>query len=228
MRLSILFRQIICIGFCFLVFPSFIDAQIIGIKDFKERKARADSIANALKDGVLVIRLKSYRNNLEAMDKSLASRRLSKKERKRLQKTRDMMVNDRDRFNNELVQAFDTLYDFSKFRIMYDTASHLLLSGVENGYFLNNQLELDPKISLEKQQPFAILGEGSRNKEGVHGLVVYDAEGEIVAAPFPSFFDFRNHRRGLLSLFRGNAYIRKSGDILARKINSKFKAFHRN
>lgn len=228
MSLSILFRQVICIGFCFLVFPFFVDAQIIGIKDFKERKARGDSIANALKDGVLVIRLKSYRNNLEALDKSLSNRKLSKKDRKRIKKRKDIMISDRDRFNHELVQAFDTLYNFSKYRVMYDTASHLLLSGVGSGYFLNNQLELDPQISLEANQTFVILGEGTRNKEGVHGLVIYDAKGIAIPAPFPSFFDFRNHRRGLLSLFRGNAYIRKSGDVLVRNINLKLNRFHNN
>ena len=138
------------------------------------------------------------------------------------------MVRDRDRFNHELVTAFHESYDFSDFLVMYDTASHLLLSGVEGGYFLNENLAAAPDIRKAADRPFVILGEGTRNKEGIHGLVVYNAEGDVIQAPFPSFFDFRNHKRGLLSLFRGDAYVRKSGANLVRNITARFNRFYQD
>lgn len=216
------------LGLFLALATSGLEAQILPFKDNGMRRMVADSMIKELKEGVLVVRLKSYRNNLAAIDETLSKTDLSKRERKRWTKTRKLMVRDRDRFNKELVKGLHDQYDFSEFLVMYDTVMHQLLDGVDSGYFLNEDLEVDPMLALSGR-PFAIIGEASRKGpvgEGVDGLVIYSSEMAIARAPFPGFYEYKSAMKTFFSLFVGSTYIRKSGESLSKRINDQLHDYY--
>jgi len=118
----------------------------------KVEKRNADSLMNELKEGTLVIRLKSYEKRIAELESAQRNAKTSKHKKNQLKKRISTIKSDRDRFGKELTTAFHKLYDFSKFIVMYDTESEKLDQGVRKGYFLNKKSAIE-LFGCGKQRP---------------------------------------------------------------------------
>ncbi|HHS95897.1 MAG TPA: hypothetical protein ENJ45_04840, partial [Phaeodactylibacter sp.] len=110
----------LCCCFFLLGFYPYGTAQVIVTKS--QKQTAAEQILR-LKSGTLVIRLSSKYRNIRAIDKALENEQLKSSARKQLEKKRRQILEKQRKLNVEMVRAFAKNYDFSDYRIMYDTAT---------------------------------------------------------------------------------------------------------
>jgi hypothetical protein len=157
----------------------------------EERTERSIKAINDLKDGVLVVRLKTGSNKIQTLQRVANSPDISEKERLRLE---SMMLNEAENISKEntwLHNAFTEKYNFSEVLYFFDTSSVLLKNGVQSGYFLNEKLEVDPSVSLNNR-PFLVAFYGASSsayKSSQEGLVVLDEHFIELSEPFPHYTD---------------------------------------
>lgn len=180
-----------------------------------------------LKKGVLVIRLESKHNNIEKITESLNSGELEPRVKKQLQIQKTQLIEDRDKFNTDIMSAFARYYKFSDYVFMMDTSSVHLLDGVTEGIFLDNSGNIDPTISIIDKNPFIMrIGKlSSETTTGIEALIISDGELNDMQRPFPYYISL-NHRLKLKGLFSRTGSLRRSGEDIVKEIEKKFKAFH--
>lgn len=105
----------------------------------RRRISSAKHISN-LKDGVLLVRLKTSQPTIDAMRYMGMD-----KEAKRVE-----LIQKRQ--NKALVKAFRTYYSFSEVQFFYSNFSKKVKEGQLEGIFLNDSLELDSSISIPVKQ----------------------------------------------------------------------------
>ena len=169
-----------------LFFAPTMEAQII---KGKSNKLRAKQAIIALHEGALVVRLKTKRNKIEKLQESLASDQLSEKDRKRLTKELQSTIEENEKYNTELIAAFNNNYKFSAVYFMYDTSSVTLKIGGKSGFLLNKELKVDPQITITQDSFFVVYnGElDATNSPGIEALIVMDSRFEVLPSPFPYY-----------------------------------------
>ncbi len=154
------------------------------------RQIAADAL-QAIKEGVLIVRLASNSRKLEELDKLLANKDLNENRRQRLQEMKDQTVAETSEENRLVVEAFNTFYDFSDLLFMYDADVQRLKQGEQSGYFLDKNLQVDPNISLNgRSYIIAFYGNNlsSALKERKSVFVV-DTNNIDLPPPFPDSSD---------------------------------------
>ncbi len=137
----------------------------------------AQTYADALKNGGLVVRLTSNHRKMQAMRALLDTGALNDQNRLRLRNELELTEVETRRQNREIMTAFRLKYNLSQVYFTYDTASVYLAAGRRNGYFLNDSLLTDPSIQLQ-EGPFLSLRVGyadAANYSGAEGLILGDA-----------------------------------------------------
>jgi len=153
---------------------------------YESRAEQAAAAIKDLKDGVLVVRLRSDQRKIEALEGQLATPNLKEKYRQRLQKLLDDTRREKEVENKSLVAAFRKHFDFSEVLFMYDTATYLVKKGLQEGYFLNDSLQADPHLSLQGR-PFRLVRFGSKSgMKQRKSLIGMDLDFRDLPAPFPS------------------------------------------
>ena len=189
---------------------------------------RSISTIKKIKDGVLVIRLASKNNKVKELNRLIASPDISAKTKQNLEKNLHETVSEIKGFNTKVYYGFTEVYNFSEVLFMYDTATISLKKGIQQGYFLDKNLNVDPSISL-KNRSFALLRYGSTNPDQTSGLeafVVMDDQFKDLTKPFPYYVNLKSFGQKILSIFstRSMAQIK----IISRvsKLNKKFEKFY--
>lgn len=137
-----------------------------------------------MKEGVLLVRLPSFSNQLEVLEQSMKGKRRNR----RLQKRKEGLLADRKNFARHLMTAFRDTFSFSRVMFMYDTAMTQLLDGRTSGFLLDENLELDPQLALPKSKPVYTLRIGLTDYETSTrrmAMIVTDAENNDLQRPFP-------------------------------------------
>lgn len=154
------------------------------------REARGDSAIQAIKQGVLIVRLASGSKKIEELNKLAAAGGISEARQKRLQEMAQSTREETDRTNRLLVGEFARQFDFSKVLFLYDTAVQYLKDGVQSGIFLDTALQADPAIRLDGA-PYCIayFGREPNSPAGskVEGLLTLDRDFQPLESPFPYF-----------------------------------------
>ena len=176
------------------------------IYDTMGNKARAEMSKQAiydLKNGVLVVRLKSGGNKLKALERVANSPSVSKKDKEKFDEKIAAQKQDTRKENERLMVALKEKYSFSEVLYFADSAVHLLKEGVQSGYFLNENFEIDPAISLNgKTYLIAYYGAtNSATKMGEEGLVILDSNFKELVAPFPHYTGITTTRKTLGKFF---------------------------
>lgn len=158
--------------------------------------------AEYLKNGTLVLRLSTGSSKVKALEKLIASPNIGETDRLRYQmKLNDTQQEIQDR-NHWLVEAFRANYSFSKLLLMPDTASTALKNGVRQGIFLNDDLKIDPSITLQGDFLVAYYGQNSlpeyQHNEGIN---VLGPKLEPIHYPFPGFVGITGIRRTFNEIF---------------------------
>jgi hypothetical protein len=156
----------------------------------KDNRMKASEHIKDLEKGILIIRLSSKHNNIQALEKALLSNNLSAKDREQLDKKRNKIRDKQSKTNNEIRYSFDEHYKFSQFRFVYDTAMVKVLSGQSSGYFLNANMAIDSSISIDPNAPLYFLSLGQTDgteTQNLEGYVIYDYKNKTLPKPFPYF-----------------------------------------
>lgn len=156
-------------------------------------KAIAFEQIRSLKQGALIIRLKTRQNNIDAYRNA------------GLDDIADRIEKEQRTENLYMVRAFKNFYTFSEVYFMYIHGTDSFLNGAYSGLFLDSNLVIDPSLSFSdtnflflERGPVKskVMVDGRQMKEGFtydpnsaisDALVVKDRNGNQLFAPFPYY-----------------------------------------
>ena len=197
---------------------------IVSAQTVSTNRVIASQQIKALKDGALIVRLKTNERSIEAYRKS-GRKELAEK-----------LVEDNQKQNQKLADAFRGFFDFCKVYFIYAKSTNALLHGAPN-IFLNDTLAIDTSIKL-KEKYFLIAEYGlittNERTDEYHYKGVYHTEASSSAAstnvifisdtsltqlkePFPFYQQtyLENYNKSVDNLSRGlhRAYYRLDNSV---------------
>ncbi len=192
-----------------------------------ERRAIAAQAITDLKDGVLVLRLKSKKNKITKIEELMASPRVSENEKNKLRRELERTIDERNRDNLSLTFAFDKNYKFSDIYYIYDTASVSLKNGQRSGIFLNKNLELDASISIPEGKFFVIRTGTTDNSvtTGVEALVIMDQNFKDLTRPFPYYVRVNSIGRLFTRIFNHRNLVKKDSNDIVLKLEKNLRKY---
>jgi len=195
-------RFITRIGFFTILFLLFSTAELTA-----QKTQLRDSLIQDFRNGTLIIRLKSHENKLNSIQKILDQPDTGVNYQKRLTEKRDLIIANRDRYNQDLVTAFSKYYNFSEIQFMYDQDIKRFQAGELDKVFLGQDLQ-----PLAESKPiggsYYFFGEGITQMSGNsrEGLLVMDKNGDQLPSWFPSYFRAKSNGKSFFSMFGGDRY----------------------
>lgn len=171
------------------------EEQPVVTEELEERHSEAIDL---LHEGHLVVRLPSMASTIAEYKQFLESPDLPESQRESMSRTLLQAIEDRDRNNRLLVEAFENQYTFSKVWYVYDTASVALRDGYWNGIFLNKDLKPDSSIQFYPEGVFFTARiEQTKNNQGLYAIVLGNTLLEDFQAPFPYYAEHRGLAAGI-------------------------------
>ena len=212
--------------FITIISSASIKAQVIKSKD---NNLRAQQAIMDLKDGALVVRLKSKRNKIEKLQEAIASPNLPEKEKKRLQKDLDNTIQENEEYNSSIVSAFDQYFKFSPVYYIYDTSAVDLKAGKKSGYFLDTNLKKDPNITFTQDSFFIIYnGElSATNNSGMEALIIIDSQNQPLPSPFPYYIKTNNFWYTLGRFFSPKKAIKRDSKKVVSKLDYNINEYYK-
>lgn len=156
----------------------------------KEKKEFAFNSIKELKDGALIVRLKTNQRKIEILERTLRDPKLTKHQRKRHENILKGTIRARDEFNDAIASMFLDSFSFCPIYLMYDTCSIALKKGQRSGLFLNTNKELEPSIMLEEPNVF-IVNYKKRSGEFPFDILRVRKLEEKLNEPFPYYVALR-------------------------------------
>jgi hypothetical protein len=185
------------------------------------KKAPLDSAQtkiNLLKNSTLVVRLSTGTSKAKALQKLIDSPNVEEKDRRRYQAMLEKSMKEVRNQNQGLIAAFRNQYSFSKLMFMPDTSATQFKNGARQGIFLNDNLEIDPSLSLVGDCMVAFYGTSlsdmNTNNEGIN---VVDQYLQPIPYPFPAFVGRTSIRRMFEEIFN-----KSTGEEHFEKLVAKF------
>lgn len=177
-----------------------------------------DSLVQDFRSGTLIIRLQTHENKLNSIESVIHRADTSPNYRNRLIKKRDLIISNRDRYNQDLVSAFSELYSFSEVRFMFDKDIKRFQTGDLDGVFLGTDL-----LPLTEVEPitgsFYFFGEGNTQMSGNsrEGLLVMDKNGDMLPSWFPNYFRAKSNSKSFFAMFGGDGYTYLPAEKVVKK-----------
>lgn len=125
----------------------------------------ARNLIKDLKEGYLIVRLQSFHTQSKYLEKLITDPATDKKEVERAKTELNKILNTRDTFNHNLIQAIDSVYKFSNVRFIYDKDLSLTDTSANNRSFLNDMLISDPTLGIGNSK-YLIMGYMNLNTSG--------------------------------------------------------------
>ncbi len=160
-----------------------------------------------LKEGALVVRLKTNTRKINEIREKLASGKLNQVHTQRMERFLDQTRDETAGIHSQVINAFNDHYTFSKVYFIPDTNYTKLLSGTTRGLFYDNNVTINREIHIE--EAFLVFAQGNHEEE----WYIMDTDNVQIQAPFPSY-----HRLSGL-----NTLLLTSGkqDKIVQKVNKK-------
>lgn len=203
--------------FILLMLGSNIFAQRDDIVLTKEKKEFAFESIKELKEGAMVVRLKTHQRKIEIIERNLRSPKLTKAQRKREEAILAGTLKNRDEFNEAISTIFRDSFSFCPVYIMYDTCSKALNSGVKEGLFLGRDGKLDPSIKIETDNVF-IVNYKKRGAEFPFDVLRVRKVEEKLEEPFPYYVALRESWINQINTPRASRAV--------RQLDRKFRSFY--
>ena len=196
-------------------------AQAIRVK--KEPYAAYPAI-KILKDGVLIVYLKTNHRKISVLQQLVKDHPRNK----RYQKFLNEAIKERDNLQKATVRAYDNFYSFSSVLFMPDTSAKKLFAGRMSGIFVDETLKIDTTLRIKKDQSFLISfigGTDTQTTTGKKSLLVGDHTGQTIPAPFP--YVARLYDLGDILISKSEALvIRKAVRRQQKKFDKFYKKYH--
>ncbi len=169
---------------------SSVNAQRDDIVLTKEKKEFAFKSIQDLKEGALVVRLKTNQRKIEILERNLRNPNLTKAQRRRQEAILEGTLKVRDDFNKAIGNMFRDSFSFCPVYLMYDTCSKALNQGVREGLFLGEDGKIDPSIKIQAPHVFIVNYKKSGADFPFDVLRVRRLE-EKLEEPFPYYVALR-------------------------------------
>lgn len=173
-----------------LISLNFLWAQRADIVLQKERKEFAYQSIKELKEGALVVRLKTNHRKIQLLENTLKSSTLKKNQRKRHQAMLDGTIQTRDDFNKAIAGIFMDSFKFCTIYLMHDTSTTTLKKGVKSGIFLDSNQVVDPSIKLTETNIF-VINYKKTSSEFPFDVLRMQKLKERLDDPFPYYMQLR-------------------------------------
>ncbi|MFK7806807.1 MAG: hypothetical protein AB8F74_03305 [Saprospiraceae bacterium] len=209
-----------CFILLFMAITPCVDGQVF--KTPEDKIASKDHIYD-LQSGVLIVRLPSKNNKITAFQEMMNRSEMSKAKRKNLKERLEETINERDKKNVAIMNAFKEYYTFSNYRFVYDTAVVHLFRGDSRGHFLNDDLQVDSTITVFMGDPIYTLKYGqtsSSEANSLEGFIITDNSNVELKKPFPYFIKTAYPPASFFRAFFGKATT-PSYDKMAYRLNKK-------
>lgn len=218
-KLHLIFLTIALSGFAHT------DAQII--RDKSDVSIAEEAIVD-LHNGALVVRLKTYNNKTTRLKELIANPEVKDKDREKLEKDLVTTIAERDSYNNDLVAAFKDNYKFSTVYFMYDTSSVALKNGERKGFLLDENLRVDPTISISEDSIFMMYTGTLDPAEysGMEALIITDSRFEVLPAPFPFYIRVNSFGLVLSRIFSPKQSVKRDTQKMISKLEHKLTEFY--
>lgn len=183
-------KQLILLLGILLGYSTISNAQRDDIPLQSERRAFAEKSIHQLKDGAMVVRLKTNHRKISMLKATLRSSKITAKQRKRHEKILGNTIATRDAINRAIMDMFLDSFSFCPVYVMYDTSSRALARGVRKGIFLNQDYEVDPTVELKEPHVF-LANYRKQSGEFPFDVLIMRKLEEKLDEPFPYFVQLR-------------------------------------
>lgn len=164
------------------------------------RKEVASQNIQNLKNGALIVRLKTAENKINALKKVGREKEAEEAAKKQYLE------------NQEIYTAFKTIYNFSPVYFFYSSSSNNILLEKYKGNLLNEKLEVDTTINVTEQYIYISEFDNTPGT-GLSALVIKNKKFELLEKPFPFYvkgYDlfpvFRRHKSDMISIMNGKLH----------------------
>ena len=164
----------------------------------KNSRVYARNAINNLKTGVLIVRLKSKQNAIDALLKTGRTKKAQK------------LKEEIDHYNKKVIISFKQHYTFSEVYFFYSKNTQSVKEKNFDSIFLNEKLEEDSSIVLNPEHDFYMIGdfdnvrtltdEGEYSNQSSlisEAFVIKDSDFDQMPRPFPLFV--RTANKGLIT-----------------------------
>ena len=172
--------------FCslFLNFSSF--AQSDTKNSAKQETERALEAIEAIKEGTIVIVLATNAKKISSMISTLRSKNMNPNLKNRLKDQLFETVVKTKRQNEYLMEYYSKYYTFSDLRFAFDTSAVELKKGNISNVFVDQELQIDETIQLDKPiGGFIRIGRADNLGTGALGMLICDSKNKVLDNPFP-------------------------------------------
>ncbi len=152
------------------------------------RQLAKERIEN-LRDGYLIVVMKSQQKKLDIIELSLEAGDMDKRQIKELRREKKRALKERAKYTKDLRQAIEGVYDFSKFAFIYDHDVKALLQDptaplvFEGSSMTLSSLPQDTDIFFLREEKLDVS-----NYSGMRAFMVKSAEMNDISKPFPNGF----------------------------------------
>ncbi|MDQ3142505.1 MAG: hypothetical protein M3Q56_09710 [Bacteroidota bacterium] len=209
-----------------LTFNIFLANNLLGQKSDLPKEQAALAIKN-LKDGSLLIRLKSEHKKLEAIQKELLNKNCDGKCVERLNKLSAKTIRDRDLFNVSFIQSMKTYFNFCPVYYFYDKDLKMLKEKNFNlPLYLNHEGKTDMHIQPKLSQ-YLLLSHDQSPNQSLDCFIFSQSDQGRILPPFPEVISLSNLTKVTDQILYPKTHIEKNAERFARKINNKLWDFYK-
>lgn len=174
-----------------------------------------------LRQGQVLVRLKSHHKKLEALNRELSRPDSDPEYRKRVEKEIRAIVSDRDSFNLNLMKAMKEHFVFCRSHFYYDKDHQLLKSkGYRAPLYLDSLLQPMSEARFANDK-FVIIAQGRTKGQDMEAFLFIDSTGVPLPGPFPSHLRLYAFRPVINALVSEDHY-RENAVWYAKHLNEKF------
>jgi hypothetical protein len=188
---------------------------------------RAYEAIDLLYNGHLVVRLPSMARKIGEYERLLEGPDLLESQRESLKRSIQQTIEDRDRNNRMLMEAFRNQYTFSQVWYVYDSASVALRDGRWEGIFLNEELQPDMGIQFSPDGHYFTARIGNtKGSQGLYAIVLGDSQLKDFTAPFPYYVQLSSLFSILEGIIVPKGADRRTYNKVAARLQNRLLRFH--
>lgn len=174
----------------FLIFINIINFDLHAQGDLTSNLTELDMIQN-LKNGVLVIRLKSEQKKINYLENQLKNNALKQKEQTRIKNALHHCITERDSVNNSIIAAFGEYYNYSKTAFVYDAD---IVEWKKNPNDRSRIITSNIKETESMPQRYVQLVHGITENNGLDAFIFTKLDNSPFGKSYPQYIKFNSFK----------------------------------
>lgn len=201
--------------------PIFLQAQDRKAVKAEERR-QALEMVDVVQEGGIVVRLTTNARKIAGMQEVLDEGELTSLNRSRLKARMETTIEETRAQQELIVSLMRDVYDLGPVYFIFDTTLVLLQGEQTSGYFLNDDLEVDPSITRPSDFVIARIGyTDAATTSRAEAMMLTDREQQALPAPFPNAITFNNLGYALNRLLAPDIAERKRMEGMIERLRNK-------